>query len=302
LRSFASGSIAHGTVNGPVLDADTGVVIDRRIYPELGPDGDGLRPRAIVEQVRRFIHDAASDAYPAVTTNVTKRAIVVRFNDPIEDQDPTADLIVALDRDRQPGLWIPNTESDSWDPSHPERHTELARSANSATRSTWARVVRLGKANNRGYSDPALCSFNIEALALPVVETGDLATNLLAFFRFAAADLSRRNTPDPAGVSAAIKPLVSREVAVRRYAKSAEALARALSHDGDEELVREALAEVFPNELSIPAQSPYLDRLAAELGTGSRGLRSGLAIGVLPNSPGQPIKSTRSYGGSGREP
>jgi hypothetical protein len=43
-RSFASGSLAHRTANCPVhqrdvgLDADCGIVLDRRAYPTLGPD------------------------------------------------------------------------------------------------------------------------------------------------------------------------------------------------------------------------------------------------------------------------
>jgi hypothetical protein len=37
--TFNSGSIAHGTANSD-LDADCGVILDRRTYPDLGPDGD----------------------------------------------------------------------------------------------------------------------------------------------------------------------------------------------------------------------------------------------------------------------
>src|SRR4051812_25596450 len=44
LRTFFSGSLAHGTANCPVhrrdkgLDADCGVVLDRRFWTWLGPD------------------------------------------------------------------------------------------------------------------------------------------------------------------------------------------------------------------------------------------------------------------------
>ncbi len=38
LRTFKSGSVAHGTVNNPVNDADGGVVLDRRVHVALGPD------------------------------------------------------------------------------------------------------------------------------------------------------------------------------------------------------------------------------------------------------------------------
>ncbi len=43
LRTYASGSIAHRTANDDT-DADGGVVLDRRYYPEFGPDGDGEGP------------------------------------------------------------------------------------------------------------------------------------------------------------------------------------------------------------------------------------------------------------------
>src|SRR5215210_4125872 len=50
LRTFGSGSLAHGTQNDSLNDADAGVVLDRRVYRGLGPDEDG--PCAVVEEVR----------------------------------------------------------------------------------------------------------------------------------------------------------------------------------------------------------------------------------------------------------
>ena len=297
-RSFSSGSIAHGTVNRPVSDADAGIVVTWQQYPALGPDGAGVGPNQLVEDMREFIREAVAGDYPGARTFITKRAIKVFFNDPLEGQDPTADLVVALDRRSGRGLWIPNTERDGWDPSHPERHTELAHEANSQTGSLWAKIVRLAKANNRGYSEPALCSFNVEALALGCVERGDLGLNLLRFFQHAELQLRRGLTPDPAGVSADIKLLSEPDVAVRRMAKAAEAVARALKHDYDEEIVREALADVFPGQLALPERSPYLARLATELDGGGAGLRGGAAIGVLPTALGRTIKPTRSHGES----
>ena len=37
LRTFGSGSLAHGTQNDPLSDADAGMVLDRRVYEGLGP-------------------------------------------------------------------------------------------------------------------------------------------------------------------------------------------------------------------------------------------------------------------------
>ncbi len=62
LRTFGSGSLAHGTQNSPLADADLGVVLDRRVYPGLGPNGDG--PREIVEEVRATLRKRLKEHYP----------------------------------------------------------------------------------------------------------------------------------------------------------------------------------------------------------------------------------------------
>src|SRR5436853_6612787 len=59
-RTFSSGSIAHGTVNHPVDDADCGVVLLHHAYPEFGPDGAGIRPDELVESMREFIRYAVA--------------------------------------------------------------------------------------------------------------------------------------------------------------------------------------------------------------------------------------------------
>jgi hypothetical protein len=132
-RSFASGSLAHGTANCPIherdrgLDADTGVVLDRRSHPTLGPDAaDQDGPTAIVEAMRDHLRRELRPDYPQVRFRITKRAILLSFGEPLPGgEDPTVDLVVGLERVDAPGLWIPNTETDDWDPSHPEEHTRL---------------------------------------------------------------------------------------------------------------------------------------------------------------------------------
>lgn len=65
LRTYASGSIAHQTANDDT-DADLGVVLDRRSYPQLGPDGDGKGPSAIVESVRTFLREELIPAWTSL--------------------------------------------------------------------------------------------------------------------------------------------------------------------------------------------------------------------------------------------
>src|SRR5688500_10020588 len=54
---FRSGSVAHGTENKPLEDADCGEMIDRRYleFRAYGPDGDGKGPASFVESFRAFI-------------------------------------------------------------------------------------------------------------------------------------------------------------------------------------------------------------------------------------------------------
>jgi hypothetical protein len=127
LKTFDSGSIAHGTVNKPISDADCGVVLDRRTYPELGPDGDNAPPDDIVHEMADHVIERVLEDYSDATCEVCKRAILIEFNEPLDDeQDPSVDLIVALTRADGDGRWIPNTEAHDWDASDPEEHTRCS--------------------------------------------------------------------------------------------------------------------------------------------------------------------------------
>ncbi len=92
LRTYRSGSIAHGTANAD-LDGDGGAVLDRRAYPELGPDGDGVGPIAVVDEMLDFITDGITQMYPNVELELTKRAIQLTINEEVEGFDPSVDLL-----------------------------------------------------------------------------------------------------------------------------------------------------------------------------------------------------------------
>ena len=179
-HSFTSGSLAHGTANCPIherdkgLDADAGVVLDRRSHPTLGPDSEDQEgPGPIVEAIRNHLRRELRPDDPQVKFRITKRAILITIGEPLPSgEDPAVDLVIGLERVNKPGLWIPNTETDGWDPSDPEEHTRLltTRSDPKALRVTGARAIRLAKAENKRTGVPPLCSFNREAFALMFVE------------------------------------------------------------------------------------------------------------------------------------
>lgn len=294
LRTYWSGSIAHRTANFDT-DADCGIVLDRRTHPAFGPDGDGAGPKDIVEDIRQFLRAELAREHPDIRFRVTKRAIKVTYGEPVPDEkgaDPSVDLIVALTRRDAPGLWIPNLEQGRWDPSDPEHHTTLLTADPKALRQKRAHVIRLAKGWNVARSQPAVCSFNIEALALQSIQQGTEDAEALAiFFEHAAADLKKRQTPDPAGVSPPIKTLIDRQTAAERFSKAGVQLREALKHDSDECAVRSALSKLFEDHVD-PCESDT--RLRAALRKGGAPFTT--AGELAPGSPSHRQRTTRAYG------
>lgn len=298
-RKYASGSIAHGTANKNA-DADGGVVLDRRTWGHLGPDGDNEGPEGVVEQVRAHIRPIVRESYPDAKFRVEKRAIKVTPNSPVEGEDPTVDLIVALERKGEPGLWIPNLDRNGWDASHPEKHTEIFTSGSRKLRRVRARVTRLGKGWNHQYGEgrEALSSFHIETLVYECIEEEDMtvAEGLEQFFDYSARELDKDDTDDPAGVSGAIKLQLDRKTAVDRLKKAAGLMHTAFEaeDEGDDNAVREALAELYWKYLDPPEGSTSKAAWAAGLRKDNSGVgrsKTGLTLGT-----GVAVKNTRSSG------
>jgi hypothetical protein len=207
-------------------------------------------------------------------------------------EDPTVDLVIGLER-RGVGLWIPNTEDDRWDPSHPEKHTEMLTAEPKPLRVTRARAIRLAKAENKR-STPPMCSFNVETFGLMFVIHGvNEAEALLSMWQRGARDLASRFTPDPAGVSAPIK-VVDREYAVARLAFAAGRLRAALDNDHDEQIVRNNLKQLWPDFVAPTATGTTKARVAAHLKSGHPMRMT--SSGALAVTAGSPLKSPRSFG------
>lgn len=297
LRTYASGSLAQYTVNDPVTDGDGGLVLNRVQYPQLGPDGGGETPNEIVADLCAILGPELRQIYPKARCGTSKRGPKITFSAPVNGQDPSVDLVVALTRRAAAGLWIPNLHMERWEASDPEAHVVLLNGDTVTLRRTRRRVIRLLKAWNKQWSTPAFSSFHLSALALEHVIPGmSVAAALHAVFDGAAIFLATScNTPDPAGVSSPLKLMkgVSRDVAVQRLRAAATAMADALENDDDEKVVQSALHRVFRDYINALPE----DTLASVVGA----LRPGLAVSTLTvglPGPAVAIPSTRAYGGS----
>lgn len=299
-EAFNSGSVAHGSVTGEVSDADCGVVLNRSIYPWLGPDGDDDGPKAVAEDMREHLRESAIiEDYEDARFYVDNRAVRVEFNDPFDDdQDPSVDLILGLERKDAPGLWIPKGmrgSAPSWDASDPEAHTRLFLPDEKALRRTRVRVTRLGKAWNNRFTNWRFSSFNLASLAYWGIEvTMPVDEALAQFFAFSASDLAHR-TFDPAEVSGPIKLPVLKEQAIKRIEKTARLAQEAYEADS-EDAARDALAKLFPSFVQ-PASAGARSHAIA------KALRSGITVGSthgrLATGAGVSVanKRTRSHGG-----
>jgi hypothetical protein len=286
---FPSGSVAHGTTNRPLEDADCGIKVNRR-YDEFrvfGPDAAEDRgPEAFIQLFANFVIPPLRRHYPDAEVNLDgNRAIKFLCNETIEidewgSVDPFVELIVGLDRVDAPGIWIPNRRQRSWDPADPEFHTDLMTIRHPrALRVLRAHVLRLAKravkrdGANGGVA--VMCSWNLSALAVELVsETGPLGPTLFAFLRDASKSIARGLTEDPA--PAITQPIklpdgVTRAQAAQRLDEMAavvEAALRASSKEG----ARAHLEGLFGPEIK--------GILARERRTLQQGLRSGSSVAL----------------------
>jgi hypothetical protein len=299
-RTFRSGSLAHGTQNYPLADADLGVVLDRRVYPGLGPDGDG--PKDIAEKVRTVLRMRLQEDYPEVRFYLGgRRAIKVTFNDPVgpDANDFTADVIVAVTRE-EGGLWIPNLKENVWEPSHPEKHTELVVDRNKVTKSTFARVIRLAKHANKRHSK-TVCSFNITALALECIRKRvSMQDGLTTLLQHMADSLKDGLTEDPAGISGTINVNTSKRREAADEFKKLAALAEEavqLEADGQTAQAQKAWSQVLPEAVDPPDDEDLKAEYAKAFAKGNGHVRQATSGMVVSNRLGIKVSSGRAFGG-----
>ncbi len=266
-RTYVNGSIAHGDALNPLSDVDLGVIVPN---PEREYGPGGLGPRALQDRAADAIRRGLKAKYPNLrveNNDNRRRSVLVRFGDPVTagSQDFTADVIVAIDNWTAAGLYIPSYLE--WDRSHPEEHTRLVDKANLATESTFARGTRLMKHWNRKHEKP-ICSWNIKALALEVIDKPASMTDFIStFLGHAIAELQVRETPDPAGVARPIKIsdgwTRAQVVAELGDAKGIFDKALEYERDGYPILAIDELAKFFKDEEMMPAPNQDDVHLAA---------------------------------------
>ena len=295
LRSYRSGSLTVHTMLDPVNDGDGGIVLDRRSFPKLGPEGDNEPPKDVADDLQGLIGPIIRETYPNARIRMSKRGPLVEFHAPLDNgQDPTVDLVIALTRREGDGLWIPNLDTNNWEPSDPECHARLLNTANTSHLSIRRKVIRLAKAWNNQFSKPAVSSFTLSVWALEFVEEGmGVAKGLFALFDGAATKVENGEaTEDPAGVSDPLKYNLTDSRVASMLRSAADSLQDALDAGDDESAVRAALSGMYWDYLESPtrelaAAAAVIDRTPTVAAT---------TVGVV--GLGATINPGRSYGGA----
>jgi hypothetical protein len=306
---YVSGSVAHGTDNKPLEDADCGVKINRRFeeFRMFGPDAPngGKGPEQFIQMFADLIlPQLRQRGYPNAEVNLEgNRAIKFEFNEPVDIDDwgvvdPYVDLIVGLSRADGDGLWIPNRRRNGWDPADPEFHTWLMTERDEKSLRVFrAHLLRLAKrAVKRDGVVPGrmkiMYSWNLSALALDWIdEQGPLAAGLAQFFTDAADSIAIALTEDPSSVVE--EPLklpdgVTRDMAAQRLREMAVIVTAAMNARSPAG-ARNELEKLYGPEIE--------DIRAREQRKLNRGLRSGdgSAVASVLGVPTAP-KRTRSDG------
>ncbi|MCD0443955.1 hypothetical protein LO763_10000 [Glycomyces sp. A-F 0318] len=294
-RTYASGSLAAHTMNHPVTDGDGGVVLDRRRFLQLGPEGGGEHPQETVRDLCKHLGPLVREVYPEARVGTSKRGPKIHFGCPVNGQDPTVDMVLALTRREGSGLWIPNLAKNTWEPSDPEKHVDLLNSGSPSHRSIRRKAIRLAKTWNKQFSEPGVSSFMLSVWAYEFVEPGmGVPEGLRALFAKSAQRLkAHQATPDPAGVSANLRLLLPADRVQRRLQKAADALGEALLAEGDEQEVAAALARAFPKYVDDPKSKQLA--AAVQLLAGRSAVPAS-ALGVA--GPAVLVPPTRSFGGT----
>lgn len=263
-QTYVNGSVAHGDALTPLTDVDLGVIVSGA-EDEYGPGLKG--PLDLMNRAAESIRERLRPMYGDLSVQVQgrKRSVLIRFRDPVAAGLPdfTADVIVAVENLEAAGLFIPRVPG--WDRSHPQKHTALVREANDTSKVCFARAVRLLKHWNRSNGKP-LCSWNIKALALGcLLQPTSMMAGLVRWFDYAADEVIKGETRDPAGV--APRPIklnsdFTRREVVRKLREAADwlRLAERRERDGYLVLAHELLAKSFNDPEMLPGPDPQAVR------------------------------------------
>lgn len=179
-RSFLSGSYSRNTAIKPLDDVDIVFLIDPSYWPS-----SFLSPLPSPDSVLKTFANAIRYRYRFSSVFRQRRSVSLRLH------HLAIDVVPAIESDEDELLIrIPDTESNDWILTSPQRHAEKAASVNRWQNRKFKPLVKLLKLWNGNLPSTACFkSFAIETMAVRVFQTikfDSLQDGLLKFFDFVA--------------------------------------------------------------------------------------------------------------------
>jgi hypothetical protein len=164
--SFLTGSYRRHTKIDPLNDIDV-FLIRNETRVGLSTSGGGVLPNQALDQVTT----AVRAAYPYATIKRQARSVNVK----LPAYSFGFDLVPAWLRSPD-GYWIPDTDSDGWLPTDPEKHAKLLTDANDVCELKLKPLIKMTKHWSRNNLE-LLRSFHIELICADLVSLKILKGN-----------------------------------------------------------------------------------------------------------------------------
>jgi hypothetical protein len=189
-RSFLTGSYSRNTMIAPLKEADVDIlmVLDASYFHHYNGLNGG--PAGLLDLLKRTLRRTYTK-----TPDISRsgQAVTIRF------EDFGVDVVPGFDR-QGGGYLIPNSVTQKWLSTDPEKHVETFSSANRAHNGDLVPLIKMIKGWNKN-SNEFFRSFHLEVLTLHVlhgVTITDYPSGVRYFFD-KARDLVTKQNLDPAG-------------------------------------------------------------------------------------------------------
>lgn len=199
--SFLTGSYRRNTMIAPLSEADIDVfvVLDNSYFYDYTEGRNGGQA-GLLDLVKRTLRRTYTRT-PDISRN--GQAVTIRFDDFM------VDVVPAFNRSGG-GYLIPNSISQRWIETDPQKHVEIFSQANSIHNGDFIPLVKMIKGWNKN-TGQHFRSFHLEVLALRVltnVTISDFSSGSRYFFD-KGRGLVKFQAPDPAGYSGDVGSYIS---------------------------------------------------------------------------------------------
>jgi hypothetical protein len=205
--SFLTGSYSRSTMIAPLKEADIDifVVLDSSYFHHYNQGQNGGQS-GLLDRVRQVLLRTYTRT-PDISRN--GQAVTIRFDDFVVDVVPGFNRLGG-------GYLIPNSITQSWITTDPQKHVEIVSTANRAHNGDLVPLIKMIKAWNKNI-DKYFRSFHLEVLALEIlngITISDFPSGVRFYLDKGRTLIAQKNL-DPAGYGGDVGAYLNTQEAIR---------------------------------------------------------------------------------------